>query len=80
MYVIWLVSVTDTEVSEEEVKLVQDLIKHVKTQQQNFVHEEKVCCLVWSVKGNNQPLAKVHDSHLIALNKNTYFVIGKAFG
>lgn len=30
-----------TEVSEEEVKLVQDLIKHIKTQQQTFVLEEK---------------------------------------
>ena len=33
---------TDTEVSEEEVKLIQDLIKHIKTQQQTFVDDEKV--------------------------------------
>lgn len=30
-----------TEVSEEEVKLIQDLIKHIKTQQQTFVNDEK---------------------------------------
>ena len=33
---------TDSEVSEEEVKLVQDLIKHIKAEQHTFVPEEKV--------------------------------------
>ena len=37
-----LLIIADTEVSEEEVKVVQDLIKHLKKEQESFVHEEKV--------------------------------------